>query len=230
MFLHNPTCLPTLASALTFPSHFENTEQQSTIMFSLNPWFHRSPFDNFFNFPDLTPLLDYDVGSGESGPTEKEGGERQLTESSGYGQLTRPDSSRLANLWVDQEKDKLVLNFEVPVSWVCMKLVLSPVNLHSKRLMNWLGQGIKKENLRVKLDGDMLRVEGHDSSESKDPKSGTMSKSRLAFHRSIRIPKNQLKEQEFCADYEDGILKVTLPRIEEKDRSDRDRVRQLEIN
>ncbi len=76
--------------------------------------------------------------------------------------------------------------------------------------------GVKPENIHVKLDGDYLMIEGEIPTEETQEE-GTRSLMRERrygrFTRSIRLPL-AVDSDKVEATYEDGLLKLTLPKSE----------------
>lgn len=76
--------------------------------------------------------------------------------------------------------------------------------------------GVKPENIHVKLDGDYLMIEGEIPAQE-TTEEGTRSLMRERrygrFTRSIRLPL-AVESDKVEATYEDGVLKLTLPKSE----------------
>ena len=77
--------------------------------------------------------------------------------------------------------------------------------------------GFKKEDIAVNLEGDTLtiRAEHSDSTEDKDSKGNYIKRERCygSFSRSFDM--TGIRTEDIGAAYEDGILKLTLPKKQE---------------
>ena len=76
--------------------------------------------------------------------------------------------------------------------------------------------GLKKEYFQVKLDGNMLTI-SCEKEESKDEKDGRYTRKEYnysSFNRSFGLPDN-VKQDKIEATYEDGVLKLVLPKKDE---------------
>lgn len=82
-------------------------------------------------------------------------------------------------------------------------------------ILNFDLPGMKKEDIKIDVLGNQLRVSGErkESKESKDR--GIFHTERFygLFERSFTLPQNT-KSDEISADYEDGVLKVKVPKAE----------------
>ena len=76
--------------------------------------------------------------------------------------------------------------------------------------------GLKKEDFKIDVEGNMLTIssEKEESKEEKDKKFNRREYSYSSFSRSFNLPEEINKEQ-IEAKYEDGVLKISLPRKEE---------------
>lgn len=78
--------------------------------------------------------------------------------------------------------------------------------------------GIPKENIQVHYENGVLSIEGqHQTDEKTEDEKGQLIRSERSFS-SIRrqFMLDNVKETDIKANYEGGILKVTLPKSEEK--------------
>lgn len=76
--------------------------------------------------------------------------------------------------------------------------------------------GVKPENIQVRVDGDMLTIEGEIPEEVTEKKGArTIMKERRygKFSRRIRLPQ-AVNRDKVEASYQDGVLKLTLPKTE----------------
>ena len=78
--------------------------------------------------------------------------------------------------------------------------------------------GLKKEDVKIEVMDDVVTIKGERKSEKeeKDKKKGyhRVERSYGGFIRTIRVP-GGVKGDEVTAKFEDGVLKVTLPKPEE---------------
>ena len=88
--------------------------------------------------------------------------------------------------------------------------------------------GMSSDDLEVSIDEGVLRVKGEKSQEveDKDEERGYYKKEirRGSFERVVRLPSN-IDESEVKASYEDGILKVEVPK---KEKSEKERTIEIE--
>jgi HSP20 family protein len=77
--------------------------------------------------------------------------------------------------------------------------------------------GIDKKELKIDINEDLLTIASESKNESEESKDGYKRKefSYSSFCRSFQIPENVNKEK-IEANYKDGILSVTLPKVEEE--------------
>ena len=75
--------------------------------------------------------------------------------------------------------------------------------------------GMKEEDIDVSVDGDMLNIKGEKNTESevKEENYYQRESSYGSFFRSIPIP-SSIDASKISADYEDGVLQVTMPKID----------------
>lgn len=84
----------------------------------------------------------------------------------------------------------------------------------SKVILKMELPGIKEEDIDVSVDGDMLNIKGEKKTESevKEEDYYQSERSYGSFIRSISIP-SSIDSGKIVADYEDGVLQVTMPKI-----------------
>ncbi len=88
--------------------------------------------------------------------------------------------------------------------------------------------GMDKKDLKIDINEDVLTVSSESKHESEDNREGYKRKefSYSSFCRSFQIPEN-VNSEKIEANYRDGILTVTLPKMEE----DRNKIsRQISIS
>jgi HSP20 family protein len=83
-------------------------------------------------------------------------------------------------------------------------------------LVSLAAPGLKKEDFKIDVDGNMLTIssEKEQSKEEKDKKFTRREYSYSSFSRSFTLPEEVNKEK-IDARYEEGVLKISLPRKEE---------------
>jgi len=76
--------------------------------------------------------------------------------------------------------------------------------------------GLKKSDFNIDLDGNMLTIscEKEENKEEKQQRSTRKEYNYSSFSRSFTLP-DDVKQDKIEANYEDGILNVTLPKKEE---------------
>lgn len=77
--------------------------------------------------------------------------------------------------------------------------------------------GMDKKDLKIDIDEDILTISSEVKSESEEEKEGYKRKefSYTSFCRSFQLPDNVNREKIEAA-YKDGVLSVTLPKLEEE--------------
>jgi HSP20 family protein len=83
-------------------------------------------------------------------------------------------------------------------------------------LVSLAAPGLKKEDFKIDVDGNMLTIssEKEDSREEKDKKFTRKEYSYSSFSRSFTLPE-EINKEKIEAKYEDGVLKISLPRRDE---------------
>ena len=76
--------------------------------------------------------------------------------------------------------------------------------------------GMKKEDFKIDVNGNMLTIscEKDETKEDKDKKYTRKEYSYTSFSRSFTLPE-EINREKIDARYEDGLLKISLPRKEE---------------
>jgi HSP20 family protein len=80
--------------------------------------------------------------------------------------------------------------------------------------------GLKKEDFKIDVDGNMLTIssEKEETKDEKDKKFTRKEYSYSSFSRSFTLP-DEINREKIDAKYEEGILKISLPRREDSKRS-----------
>ena len=76
--------------------------------------------------------------------------------------------------------------------------------------------GLKKDDFKIAVEGNMLTIssEKEETKEEKDKKFTRKEYSYSSFSRSFTLPE-EINKEKIDAKYEDGVLKLSLPRKEE---------------
>ncbi len=79
--------------------------------------------------------------------------------------------------------------------------------------------GLQKEDFTIEVEEDTLKIASKKVEEKKDENSDSQVRRRefnyQSFERSFKLPEN-IKTEDIQANYENGILKITLPKEEKK--------------
>ena len=80
--------------------------------------------------------------------------------------------------------------------------------------------GMKKDDFKIDVDGNMLTIscEKDETKEEKDKKYTRKEYSYSSFSRSFTLP-DEVNREKIDARYDDGLLKISLPRREEAKKS-----------
>lgn len=77
--------------------------------------------------------------------------------------------------------------------------------------------GVKEQDIDLSLEDGVLTLSGEKKSERKDDESGYSERSYGRFERRMTLPSN-IDEERCTADFNDGVLRITIPKAEEKAR------------
>ncbi|OYQ43405.1 molecular chaperone Hsp20 [Flavobacterium cyanobacteriorum] len=100
-----------------------------------------------------------------------------------------------------------------------MHRMVPPVNIRENEdsyLVELMAPGMKKEDFNIELDNDLLTISSEIKHEN-NHENGKYTKREFmysSFRRSFTLPET-VKEEDINASYQDGILKITLPKKEE---------------
>ncbi len=95
-----------------------------------------------------------------------------------------------------------------------------PVNIRETEQsfsVELMAPGMKKEDFNIELDNELLTISAEVKTENTTEENGKFTRREFSFSsfkRSFTLPET-VKEDEINASYEDGILKITLPKKEE---------------
>lgn len=83
-------------------------------------------------------------------------------------------------------------------------------------LVSLAAPGLKKNDFKIDVDGNMLTIssEMEENKEEKDKKFTRKEYNYSSFSRSFSLPE-EINKEKIEAKYEDGVLKISLPRTEE---------------
>lgn len=83
-------------------------------------------------------------------------------------------------------------------------------------LLSLAAPGMKKDDFKIDVDGNILRIrsEKEENKEDKNKKFSRKEYSYSSFSRSFSLPE-EIRQEKINAKYEDGVLKISLPRKEE---------------
>ena len=103
--------------------------------------------------------------------------------------------------------------------WKLRPLNLPAVNITEEPnsyQLSLAAPGMKKEDFKIDVDGKMLTIssEKEEKKEDKNKKFTRKEYSYCSFCRSFSLPE-EIKQDKIEAKYEDGVLKISLPRKEE---------------
>jgi HSP20 family protein len=77
--------------------------------------------------------------------------------------------------------------------------------------------GVKEEDIDITIEGGVLTLRGEKKSSREDEEGGYRERTYGSFERRITLP-NDIDENTCSADFADGILTITLPKTQEKNR------------
>ena len=80
-----------------------------------------------------------------------------------------------------------------------------------------MAPGMKKEDFNIELDNELLTISSETKSESSTQEEGKYTRrefSHSSFRRTFTLPET-VKEEDIKASYQDGILRIDLPKKEE---------------
>ena len=98
--------------------------------------------------------------------------------------------------------------------------MVPPVNIKETEnsfLVELMAPGMKKEDFNIELDNELLTISAEIKSESSIQEEGKFTRREFgysSFRRSFTLPET-VKEEDIKAMYQDGILRIDLPKKEE---------------
>src|SRR5688500_16339444 len=79
-------------------------------------------------------------------------------------------------------------------------------------------RGMKKDDFKVELDGNMLTIRSERNEEKENKEDGRYSRKEFSyqsFQRTIQLPKDVVDSEKIEAKYEHGLLRLVIPKKEE---------------
>lgn len=78
--------------------------------------------------------------------------------------------------------------------------------------------GLEKEDFNIEVEENTLKLSVNKSSEVEEKEENFTRKefNYFNFQRSFTLPKNLIETEKVAANYQDGILKITLPKLTEQ--------------
>lgn len=78
--------------------------------------------------------------------------------------------------------------------------------------------GLQKEDFNIEVEENTLKLSVNKSSETEEKEDNFTRKefNYFNFQRSFTLPKNLIETEKVFANYQDGILKITLPKLTEQ--------------
>jgi len=111
--------------------------------------------------------------------------------------------------------------FDSDLSWFNRRLGLSVPSANISEtpkayVLELATPGLKRDDFKLEVENHALTVSAEKQEEKKEKKNGYSRKeySFDSFSRSFTLP-DSVKESDISASYADGILKITIPKIEE---------------
>ncbi|MBF01394.1 Hsp20/alpha crystallin family protein [Flavobacterium coralii] len=98
--------------------------------------------------------------------------------------------------------------------------MIAPVNIKEtdeSYTVELMAPGMKKEDFNIEIDNDLLTISAEVKSEKNEQEEGKYTRrefSYSSFKRAFTLPES-VKEDDINASYQDGILRIALPKKEE---------------
>ncbi len=100
-------------------------------------------------------------------------------------------------------------------------MTLPAVNVHeddNEYTIEVAAPGLKKDDFKVDYQNGKLTISSEKQDEKKEEDEGNVTRREFnyqSFQRTFNVPENMVKDEDIAAKYEDGILKVSLPKSDE---------------
>ncbi|MDN3724992.1 Hsp20/alpha crystallin family protein [Aequorivita sp. SDUM287046] len=126
------------------------------------------------------------------------------------------------NIWLPSLLDNLFLDSRLDGLKNYETFSIPAVNIF-ENLPNFVVElavpGLKKEDFAIEVEEDTLKISSKKVEEKKEENNDSRIRRRefnyATFERSFKLPEN-IKAEDIQANYENGVLRVTLPKMEEK--------------
>lgn len=104
--------------------------------------------------------------------------------------------------------------------WRTTGSTLPAVNVHETNndyMIEVAAPGMKRDDFKIELENNLLTISSQreDSHEEKDGNYTRREFSYQSFQRSFSLPQNRVKGDDIKAKYDDGILRITVPKTED---------------
>jgi HSP20 family protein len=95
------------------------------------------------------------------------------------------------------------------------------LNKENEFVIELSAPGLKKEDIKIELDNDILTISSNSENEKEEKNDGYYRREfyKSSFQRSFTIPKN-INRNEISATMEDGVLNVIIPKLKEEEKQD----------
>ena len=100
-------------------------------------------------------------------------------------------------------------------------MTLPAVNVHDDEkeyTIEVAAPGLNKDDFQVDYQNGRLTISSEKQDEKKEEDEGKVTRREFnyqSFQRTFNVPENMVKEDDISAKYEEGLLKVTLPKSDE---------------
>ena len=137
--------------------------------------------------------------------------------------MRREDRTPLSRwgLW-DNDFDRVFQNFFQPVRWVeeAAGDFAPPMDVKERDdayVIKTEMPGIKKEDISITLENGVLTISGESKSETEEKDGGRVLRQERRYGKYVRSLRlgSQIDEKGVRANYQDGVLELTLPKAEE---------------
>jgi HSP20 family protein len=128
------------------------------------------------------------------------------------------------NMWLPSLLDNLFLDSRLDAMNNYETFSIPAVNI-IENLPNFVVElavpGLQKENFAIEIEEDTLKIASkvvantENTEDEKDTQFLRREFNFKSFERSFKLPEN-IKSEDIQANYENGVLKITLPKMEEK--------------
>jgi HSP20 family protein len=136
--------------------------------------------------------------------------------------IRRDERSPLTRWFGDDDFDRVMSGFFRPVRWLeeaeaqALVPAMDVVERENDFVIKTEMPGVKKDDIQITLENDVLTIAGETKSETKEEKEGRVIRQERRFGRYVRSLhlNTQVDEKQIKAAYKDGVLELTLPKAE----------------